>query len=363
MKRVRINQGKVGLVFRRGDYDRLLQAGSHRVRLLDEVVTYDLTKEFNPGVDLALLLKDDALKNALTIVQVGDQEIALKYENGIFCGVLTSGRYAFWKGVIDYRFDLCDMSELDVPSYLSKDLLMRRELQSYLRIHVVEKQEQGLLFVNGNFDRVLDTGIYYFWKNALVVSVLKTDMRNRQIEVAGQEILTKDKAALRVNFSAQYRITDIEVALLENENYAKQLYSFIQLALREFIGTRSLDELLERKESVSTFVMNELKSKTKDLGVELTDCGIKDVILPGEVKEIMNQVLVAQKQAQANTITRREETASTRSLLNTAKLMEENQMLYKLKEMEYVEKIAERINSISLSGGNQIVDQLKDIFT
>ncbi len=77
----------------------------------------------------------------------------------------------------------------------------------------------------------------------------------------------------------------------------------------------------------------------------------------------MNQVLIAQKQAQANIITRREETASTRSLLNTAKLMEENEMLFKLKEMEYVEKIADKINTISLSGGNQVVDQLKAIFT
>jgi len=80
------------------------------------------------------------------------------------------------------------------------------------------------------------------------------------------------------------------------------------------------------------------------------------------VKEIMNQVLVAQKKAEANVIMRREETASTRSLLNTAKLMEENSMLFKLKEMEYVEKIADKINSISLSGGNQVIDQLKEIF-
>ena len=80
------------------------------------------------------------------------------------------------------------------------------------------------------------------------------------------------------------------------------------------------------------------------------------------MKEIMNQVLVAQKKAQANIITRREETASTRSLLNTAKLMEDNDMLFKLKEMEYVEKIADKINSITLSGGSQVVDQLKHLF-
>ncbi|NQZ78262.1 MAG: slipin family protein, partial [Ekhidna sp.] len=88
-----------------------------------------------------------------------------------------------------------------------------------------------------------------------------------------------------------------------------------------------------------------------------------DIILPGDMKEIMNQVLIAQKQAQANVITRREETASTRSLLNTAKLMEENDMLFKLKEMEYVEKIADKIGEITVSGNGQIVDQLKGIFT
>jgi regulator of protease activity HflC (stomatin/prohibitin superfamily) len=85
--------------------------------------------------------------------------------------------------------------------------------------------------------------------------------------------------------------------------------------------------------------------------------------LPGEMREIMNQVLVAEKKAQANIIMRREETASTRSLLNTAKLMEENEMLFKLKEMEYVEKIAEKINNISVSGGGHLLEQMKAIFS
>jgi len=75
----------------------------------------------------------------------------------------------------------------------------------------------------------------------------------------------------------------------------------------------------------------------------------------------MNQVLIAEKKAQANVIMRREETASTRSLLNTAKLMEDNEMLFRLKEMEYMEKISEKVGEISLNGGNQAMDQLRTL--
>ena len=95
--------------------------------------------------------------------------------------------------------------------------------------------------------------------------------------------------------------------------------------------------------------------------MKVLNAGIKDIILPGDVKEIMNKVLLAEKKAQANIIMRREETASTRSLLNTAKLMEQNEMLFKLKEMEYVEKIADKIGEISVNGDGKILSQLKNI--
>jgi len=220
-----------------------------------------------------------------------------------------------------------------------------------------------VLFSNGKFVEILESGIYSYWKNSEALTVLKADLRQLQMEISGQELLTKDKAALRINFYAQYKVVDIEKYLVQNKDTEKQLYILIQLALREHLGKLTLDELLANKESVSSHILEIVKEKAKILGVNVAESGIRDIILPGDVKEIMNQVLVAEKRAQANIITRREETASTRSLLNTAKLMEDNDMLFKLKEMEYVEKIADKINSISLSGGGQVVDQLKNIFS
>ena len=160
----------------------------------------------------------------------------------------------------------------------------------------------------------------------------------------------------------QYKVVDIEKALLDNKDYEKQLYILMQLALRTYVGGYTLDELLENKENIATAVFDEVSKNTVQLGVKVLNCGMRDVILTGDMKEIMNQVLIAQKKAQANVITRREETASTRSLLNTAKLMEDNEMLFKLKEMEYVEKIADKIGEITVSGNGNMVKQLKEIF-
>jgi regulator of protease activity HflC (stomatin/prohibitin superfamily) len=255
-----------------------------------------------------------------------------------------------------------NLNNIEIDVGIDKSLLSKKELVNYVRSFTVEAFEKAVMYVDGKFEKIVEPGTYYFWKNATSIVITRADLRTIQMEIAGQEILTKDKAALRINFYLQYNINDIVKAVVNNKEYDKQLYVLMQLALREFVGSYTLDELLDKKESVDSYIIDNVAERAEALGVALKGAGIRDVILPGDMKDIMNQVLVAEKKAQANTIMRREETASTRSLLNTAKLMEDNAMLFKLKEMEYVEKIAEKINTISLSGGSQIVDQLKQIF-
>ncbi len=362
MLRKRVNAYTVGLVVKNGAYNRVITNGVFWVLPNESVLEYDMTKAFQAPFDLGILLKDEALAALLNSVEVKDNELALHYENGVFKNVLTAGRYAFWNGVIKHEFVIADISKPEITEAIDKLTLVRKEILNYVRVYVVESYEKGLLFVEGKFERMLGPGVYYFWKNPVVMTVLKADTRLVSMEISGQELLTKDKAAIRLNFHAQYKVSDIEKALLENKDYEKQLYTLIQLSIRAVIGSLTLDELLDRKESVAPIILEAVKEKAEGMGVALSACGIKDIILPGDVKEIMNQVLVAEKKAQANTIMRREETASTRSLLNTAKLMEDNAMLFKLKEMEYVEKIAEKINSISLGGNSQVVEQLKQLF-
>ncbi|MDR6160164.1 regulator of protease activity HflC (stomatin/prohibitin superfamily) [Chryseobacterium sp. SLBN-27] len=286
----------------------------------------------------------------------------LLYENGIFKEVLNVGQYAFWKGVFNREFQKIDLTKVEITENISKTILENTKLKGFVRKLVVTNQYKGLLLIDGKLNRILEAGTYYFWNNEISIDVKAIDTRMQQMEIAGQELLTKDKAMLRINFYVRFQVENIVKALMENKEYDKQLYILMQLALREFVGALTLDELLVKKDSVGKEILQNLGIKAEDLGLKAADAGIRDVILTGEMKEIMNQVLIAEKKAQANTIMRREETASTRSLLNTAKLMEENEVLWKLKEMEYMEKIADKIGDITVSGNNNIVSQLKDIF-
>lgn len=363
MKRMRINVGKVGLLFRKGDFVKVLTEGSYWIGLNQRVISYDLSQPFYPPVALEILLRDQALEAILDVVEVKDHEIVLVYENENFQKVLPAGRYTYWKGLVKRNYLYVDLGKIYITEKIDKGLFAHPELSRYIRVFEVAAYEKAVMLVDDAYVETLSGGTYRFWRNDTSVKIAKVDLRQLQLEIAGQELLTKDKAAIRINFYTQYRVIDIEKALLENKDYEKQLYIALQLVLRAYVGTYTLDELLERKEDIAKAVFNTIKNEASKLGVVVLNCGIRDIILTGEMKDIMNQVLIAQKKAQANVITRREETASTRSLLNTAKLMEDNEMLFKLKEMEYVEKIAEKIGEITVSGNGSVVTQLKEIFS
>lgn len=363
MKRVRIHAGNVGLVFKNGNYARVITAGKHWVKFNEQVILYDMTQPFHAPKALEILLKEDTLSKLLTVVDVKDNEIVLVYENNNFKNVLTAGRHTYWNTLINYRFVTANLGKIEITETIDKTIFNKPELRQYIRVFEVAAYEKAIMVVDDTYSKILDHGTYHFWKNTQTIKIAKADLRQLQLEVSGQELLTKDKATVRINFYAQYKVTDIETALMQNKDYEKQLYITLQLALRAFVGAYTLDELLEQKENVANAVLKNVTAQTNKLGVNVLHTGIRDVILPGDMKEIMNQVLVAHKKAQANVVTRREETASTRSLLNTAKLMEDNTMLFKLKEMEYVEKIADKIGEITVAGNGNVIEQLKDIFS
>ncbi len=360
-KRVKVNDWEKALVFKRKQLVKVLNPGKYWVFIFYRIEKADINKLFTTKFNLEYVLKQDILSMYLDILMVKDYELGILYLNGNFQSILLPGRYIFWKNSSVYTYQVLNLNVYTIPENIEIKVLKRSEFAPYVLSYYIDVYENGLLYVNGEFIKVLVPGVYYYLLGQQSVKVVIVDLRKQLMEISGQELLTKNKASLRINFYAFYQITDLIKSMVENKDVTKQLYTLLQLGLREFVGQLSLDELLTNKNAVSEAVIQFMMQHLSGLGIELSACGIRDIILPGEVKEIMSEVLIAEKKAEANIITRREETASTRSLLNTAKLLEDNTMLYKLKELEYLEKIADKIQNINLSGGGQLLDQLKGL--
>lgn len=361
MKKIVINETQRGFLFKNGKYVKLLAPGKYRAWGGYTVEVSDLDRPLAPRTcALDTVLKDAAVANAVSVVEVGDEQLALHFVNGRFESVLRRGKYAFWSVADAHTYRIEDISSPEVSGDIPAYIMAAIPSACYTRIEVAEYQK-ARLFYDRKFVKILDAGTYYFWKNGVKVEAGFVDTRLTRMDITGQEILTQDKVSLRINFVCNYRVTDYVRILTEIDDFSEQMHVAAQLALREYVGQYKLDETLENKAQMSAYVFEKLKAKEKALFVEIVDAGVKDIILPGEIREIMNTVLVAEKRAQANVITRREEVASTRSLLNTARLMDENQTLYKLKELEYVERICENVGNINLNGSGDVLTQLTGI--
>ncbi|MGB4985721.1 MAG: slipin family protein [Erysipelotrichaceae bacterium] len=357
-----LNENQKGLLFKNGKFIDVLSAGKHHyLGNSYNVIVCNVDEEFIlDDYPIETFIRNESLKDDLIVVDIPDVSVALHYEDEKFVEVLTTGKHAFWNTYKAHFFKEVSIEDPQVDEDIPKHIFSMIPDNLYFKFQVLQFQK-GRLYYDGKIVKQLDEGMHYFWNNGTKIVVESEDTRLLQMDITGQEILTLDKVALRINFVCHYKITDFIKIRSEIDNYKEQLHVISQLALRDYIGRYRLDEILTNKDMIASLVLDNLKEKEKDYFINIYDAGIKDIILPGEIRDIMNTLLVAEKRAQANVITRREEVASTRSLLNTARLMDENATLYKLKELECLEKICENVGNITVGTNSDLLAQLSKI--
>lgn len=357
-----VNDKERGLLFRNGRLKKILSAGKYRTGKNDRVEKCSVMQPFAPvNCTLESLMAAEGAKDKLITAEVGDNEYCLCYRDGNFNQILTAGKYALWKDGGNWSFKTVSGEEPEIGDKLTRYELSKIPSIMYQTV-VVGDHRKARLYYDNKLVRILEPGTYYFWKNNVNVEAQIEDMRLRRLTIDGQEILTADKVGLRINFVMNFKITDAEkVADVADYNIYMYMYSLSQLVLREYVGRHKADELLEARDDIAEEVLSVIRERSKDAYVFVESAGIKDIILPGEISAIMNSVLAAEKRAQANVITRREEVASTRSLLNTAKLMDENETLRRLKELEYLERICEHVGEINVNGGADLLSRLTEL--
>ena len=357
-----INENERGFLFKNGTFKAYLSPGYYKkYSSVYELIIVNIQDDFNlEGHDTKYVLQQIET-DELSTLDVKDHELAIHYIDGHFQSFLTSGEYVFWDVYHKHTYKKIDQNQPEILDENIQELLTKFD-DNHSYCHILKPYEKGIFFCNQLYLKHAEPGQYYFWDTYKQITLKKIDTRIQEIQVSGQEIMTKDKVPIRINFICQYNIVNIDVPILEIKDYEQQLYLQLQMIIREYVGHMNLDELLNSKKELAEFVFEKLKEKETQFGANFVYAGLKDIILPGEIRDIMNTVLIAEKKAHANVITRREETASTRSLLNTAKLMDDNKTLFKLKELEYLERICDRVGHISVSGNDNILEQLSGLF-
>ena len=357
-KRVVIGDGERGLVYRNRQFAGVLMPGRQRwfepFNQLD-VTVHGIAKTEYAGADVDVLIAalGERLGEHFVLANLGTEEVGLVLKNGKLEDVLAPGtRKLYWKGLVPVEVRAVSLAEgLEVEAGIVKRLRQLGVLERLTVSMIVPEESAGLLFVDGKLVRTFGAGAYAFWNFQKNVSVEMIELRVQSLEVSGQELLTRDKVSLRVNLAASIRITDPVAARTKVAKYGDYVYRELQFGLRKAIAAKTLDELLGDKASLDADIFGYVRGRVTELGIEVLGVGVKDVILPGDMKEILNSVVQAEKAAQANVIRRREEANATRSLLNTAKLIEESPVLMRLKELEALEKVTEKIDKLTVFGG------------
>jgi regulator of protease activity HflC (stomatin/prohibitin superfamily) len=170
--------------------------------------------------------------------------------------------------------------------------------------------------------------------------------------------MTRDKVTLRLTLTAEYAPADAPATAWTAADVKDALYLLVQLAARDYVAGVTLDELLEGRDAMTRYLEAQVVPAALQYGVAVRRVGVKDVVLPGDMKTILNRVIEAEKQAAANVILRREEAAATRNMANTAKVIAESPVLLRLKELETLEKIAREIDEVRLVLGTDAMKAL-----
>jgi len=284
-----------------------------------------------------------------TTVQLGAMQRAVVSRDAKPMKFLRPGVHRIWTLHPNVTIDTYDIA--GAPPELTDEL--RTVIPAAELVEAQVKQfERGLKYAQGKFEGLLEPGRYAYWNHpGARIAVQVLDTRVQQLKIEGQELMTKDKVTLRLTLTAEYAPTDAATTVHAVADVKESLYLAVQLAAREFVSGVTLDELLEGRDTLTRYLEAQVLPRAEQFGVRVHRVGVKDVILPGEMKLLLNKVIEAEKAAAANVILRREDAAATRNMANTAKVIAENPVLMRLKELETMKDIAEKIDEIKLVMG------------
>lgn len=210
----------------------------------------------------------------------------------------------------------------------------------YLLLHVkritIFEFERGILFKRGKYHKILEPGIH--WYQTLSHKIHKRDMRSRVVQIPGQEVLSSDNIQVKLSLVGNYKIEDPVKSIIEVIDYHQAIYLELQVNLRDIVGAIPIEEFLSKRQDIGNQLLEKSKDSLSKYGVLLEAVSIKDIMFPGDLKQIFAQVVSAKNEGLAALERARGESAALRNLANSANVLEKNPGLLQLRTLQAIER-------------------------
>jgi regulator of protease activity HflC (stomatin/prohibitin superfamily) len=221
-----------------------------------------------------------------------------------------------------------------LPSLLA--LLLLLLLYATIKVYLLYEYQRGLLYRRGKFVRLLGPGLHVIFTP--FESITKIDMRQHYVTVSGQEVMSADNVGLKISLAARFRVVDPDKAVHQVVNYQEALYLLLQIGLRAAVGALEVEDLLVKRAEIGKQILEQALPQAAEIGVDLQLVDVKDIMFPGELKNIFAQVVNARKEGLASLERARGESAALRNLANAAHILDDNPNLRQLRLLQALEK-------------------------
>jgi regulator of protease activity HflC (stomatin/prohibitin superfamily) len=159
------------------------------------------------------------------------------------------------------------------------------------------------------------------------------DMRIRATEFFSESTLTRDTVPVDVDAVCFWLVWDAQKAVLEVESYYRAISLSTQTALRDIIGTHTLEEMLTQREKLGRALQEMLDAKTNPWGITVQSVEIRDVIIPVNLQNAMSKQAQAERERQARIILGTAETEIAAKFVEAARPYQSNPVAVHLRAM------------------------------
>jgi len=207
-----------------------------------------------------------------------------------------------------------------------------------ISIRQINQYERGILFTFGKYSATRDPG----WRIVLPIiqSMTKVDIRTKTVDVPEQEAITKDNIPIGINAVIYYKVMQAEKAVLDVENF---YYATMQLALvtmRNAVGQYTLDEILKKREEVSTVIQESVDKATDPWGIKVVNLDLKDIVIPPDLKRTIAKAAEAERERRAAIIAAEGEVMAAENVSKAAKMLAESPGALHLRTLQSINDLS-----------------------